>query len=238
MQRLWEVDSARGVAILMMVLSNFLLDLYLFAGCAGCYSGFWFYFARATAVLFVLLVGVSLTLSFSRLKKGDPRKYLKRGVRIFLYGVAITLATWLFFREGTVIFGVLHLIGVSIILAYPLLNRKWLALGLGVIVTVMGFLIENISISNSWLLWLGIKSPGFFSVDYTPLFPWFGVVLIGVFLGNFLFPGGKAIFKENNSIPVKFLAKLGRHSLFIYLVHQPALIIIMMLVLGPFSIPV
>ena len=224
--RLWEVDSARGIAIMMMVLSNFLFDLSLFAGCGWCYSGFWFYFARATAVLFVLVAGISLALSFSRGREFPH--FLKRGLRIFGYGLLITAVTLVLFPGSAIYFGVLHLIGLSIILAYPFLRRKFLGLAAGIVFISLGLILEKIPVGFPWLVWFGLKYPGFFSLDYTPILPWLGVFLVGVFLGNFLFPQGKGT-GSSNSVPIKFLSKLGRNSLFIYLIHQPILVGIVLL---------
>jgi len=234
--RVWKVDAARGIAIIMMVLSNGLFDLHLFAGCEACYSGFWFLFARATAGLFILLVGVSLTLSYARAQeqgKASFRKYLFRGARIVGYGLLITAATWIFLPEGVILFGILHLIGISIILAYPFLRRKAVNLVAGVGIILGGLLLQGVAVSFPWLLWLGLSPAGYYSVDYTPLLPWFGVALLGVFLGNALFPKGRQRFAVPDVAPivVRVLTTLGRRSLFIYLVHQPIIVAVLFLVL-------
>ncbi|GAI30804.1 unnamed protein product, partial [marine sediment metagenome] len=120
-KRFWEVDFLRGIAIIMMVLYHLIYNLSYF----GAYnikanSGFWLYFARTTATIFIFLVGVSLTLSFSKAMKKFKNekelflKYLQRGLKIFSWGLIITLVTWVFLREGYVVFGILHLIGISI----------------------------------------------------------------------------------------------------------------------------
>jgi uncharacterized membrane protein len=74
-------------------------------------------------------------------------------------------------------------------------------------------------------VWLGID-PTFFMLDYWPIFPWFGVVLFGVTAGNALY--GDRSKRAASSIPrpsaVRPLAFLGRHSLVVYLVHQPVLL--------------
>ena len=125
-ERFWEIDFLRGLAIIMMILFHLLYDLDYFGNYTlNVHAGFWLYFARATATIFLLLVGISLTLSFSRatkIKKAGNTlylKYLKRGLKIVSWGFVITLTTWIFLREGFVVFGILHLIGISIILAYP-----------------------------------------------------------------------------------------------------------------------
>ena len=78
-----------------------------------------------------------------------------------------------------------------------------------------------------WLLWLGLKPFGFQSFDYFPMLPWFGVILLGVFAGNLLYPNGKRAFRFPNFPPnplVRLLTFLGRHSLVIYFLHVPVLV--------------
>jgi uncharacterized membrane protein len=227
--RLWEVDAVRGIAIIMMLLSNLLFDFFLFGSCTDCYSGFWFFFARATATLFLLLVGVSLTLSINRSERAYFMKYLKRGIRIFSWGLLITAITLFLVPQGPVFFGILHLIGVSVIISYPLLRKRLLNLFLGIAIILIGFSLMG-ETGPPWLLWF--ISPGTFSVDYTPIFPWFGVILIGVFMGNAIFPQGKSRFPLpdcSRSPPAQFLALLGRKSLFIYFIHQPVFLAILLL---------
>ncbi len=67
------------------------------------------------------------------------------------------------------------------------------------------------------------------SVDYEPLFPWFGVVLAGLGLGLILYPGGVRSFSLPE-IPVRWervLTLPGKHSLLIYIVHQPVIILVL-----------
>lgn len=105
-KRFWEIDFLRGIAVIMMIISNFVFDLTFF--------GFSY--------------PLSLTLSYYRAKKLKLKKlfmkYFKRGMKIFSLGLLITLTTYLYLKEGFIIFGVLHFIGVSIILAYPFLKFK------------------------------------------------------------------------------------------------------------------
>ena len=104
--RLWEIDCARGIAILMMIVFHTVFDLSFFAmypvDVAG---GFWRYFAYTTASLFLLVVGVSLVVSHARAAatlSGFPlaKKFLLRGAGIFALGLLVTLATWLYLHEG------------------------------------------------------------------------------------------------------------------------------------------
>ncbi|MDD1719692.1 MAG: DUF1624 domain-containing protein [Methanoregulaceae archaeon] len=234
-----EVDVLRGVAILMMVTYHSLFDLW-FLGLwqVDVISGFWRGFAYATVTLFLALVGVSLTLSSSVAERKMTRtkyyrKFFERGIFIFGLGMLITGVTWIFVPEGTILFGVLHLIGLSVILSLPFLKRPMLALIAGIVCMIAGILLMQVT-GPGWLLWLGIHPAGFQSLDYTPVLPWFGVVLAGIFLGSTLYPGGVRKFqapdeKINTLAPLGFL---GRHSLVIYLVHQPVILLVLKVFTG------
>ena len=240
-KRFWEIDVLRGLAILMMVTYHLIFDLTYFGVFPfNISSGVWWWFARSTAFIFLFLVGISLTLSYSRQKlmgqkqekKNYFPKYLKRGVKLFFLGLLITLATWIFIPEDFIVFGVLHFIGIAIILEYPFLNKKYLNLILGIIFIIVGFVLAQFTVAYPWLLWLGLKPAGFITVDYFPLLPWLGVVSLGLFAGKTLYPGYKRIFYlpdfSKNPFTVIF-GFLGRHSLLIYLLHQPILIMILYL---------
>ncbi|OYT26551.1 MAG: hypothetical protein B6U97_03530, partial [Candidatus Altiarchaeales archaeon ex4484_96] len=185
--RLWEIDLLRGVAVLGMITYHLAFDLsYFNVADIGLHAALWTMVGRATASVFVFLVGVSLSLSYSRLKlKGGEtkktRRYLLRGLKIFLYGVVITAVTWFFLDEDFVLFGILHLIGSSIILSIPLLDEKPRTLFFAGILLACFFIIPPsfLLTESHWLIWLGFPPQGFSSVDYAPLLPWYGIVLLG-----------------------------------------------------------
>jgi uncharacterized membrane protein len=195
-------------------------------------SGFWFYLARFTASLFLLLVGVSLSLSYSRarlLGQEDRFRFrlMKRSLWIFSLAMGVTLVTYLFIGRGFIVFGVLHLIGVSLLLAYPFLRLHGMNFILGLLFILIGLFLQSLSVDFSWLLWLGLAPWDFRSVDYFPLLPWFGVILMGVAFGDLFYRG----YSRRIPVPdlagsslVSGLAFLGRNSLAIYLAHQPVLI--------------
>ena len=237
--RFIEIDTARGIAILMMVLFHTLFDLSFFSiAPVNVSTGFWRYFAYATATLFLLIVGVSLVVSHDRAaakRSGSAlaKKFLLRGAGIFSLGLLVTAATWLYLGEGFIIFGILHLIGVSVMLSPLFFRFRRYNLIIGSCCILAGFFLTGIY-GPWWLLPFGIHPAGFTSVDYTPLFPWFGVVLIGIGIGNFLYTGGVRQFAVPR-LPDLFsapLAFLGRHSLLIYLVHQPVIIILLGMATG------
>ena len=227
--RFWEVDAARGVAILMMVVYHFAFDLYAFGGYdVDAVSGFWARFADATASLFLFLVGVSLSIS-NRRGGGGFGKYVLRGIRIFGYGMLLT-AIFLVFGMGIVAFGILHLIGVSIVLSYPFLKLRFANLLFGVAVFAAGLYVQTWGPGGSaWLLPFGVVPQGWAMPDYRPLLPWFGVVLVGLFFGNVVYGDGRRPAGLPAAAPVlsRPLLPLGRNSLAIYLVHQPVMIMLL-----------
>jgi len=241
-QRFWEIDVLRGVAIILMVAYHLLFDLTFF----GVYPvDIWSLplrlFRYPVGALFLLLVGVSLTISYARAyenltRQQLRRKFILRGLFIFAGGMVITAATWLYIREGFIVFGVLHLIGLSIILAYPFIELRMSSLFLGVVCIVSGIYLQAmVTVGFPWLLWLGFIPQNFYTLDYYPLLPWFGVVLVGIFLGHSLYKGSIRKF----SLPdysmkktVRGVGFLGRHSLLIYFIHQPILLVLLALLAG------
>ena len=232
------MDAARGVAIIMMIVYHSTYDLDTLGGYEiQSTSGNWALFADVTAGLFLFLVGVSLAISRARTPLTGWRlfgKYLARGLRILAYGVVLTVV-FLVLGIGIVAFGILHLIGVSIILAYPFLRLRFTNLVLGALIFAAGqyVLAQDLYSQSFWLLPFGIVPEGVIMPDYRPLLPWFGVVLIGLFFGNVVYGDGRrpAISEDKAPVLARPLLPLGRNSLLIYLVHQP-IIIALLAVLG------
>jgi len=218
MERFWEIDFTRGTALVMMLASNFITDLQFFTNYSN-FAQFWWWFARIIAFIFIFLVGLSLNISYARAKqegKANFSKFLKRGLFILALGLLITVVTYFAIPQAYIRFGVLHLIGLSIILAYPFLNwKKGIALWIGLSLIVIGLLLP---------------APSFSSVDYFPLLPWFGVVLLGLYFGKLLYKNGERTFKLDLDFKkINPICFLGRNTLWIYLIHQPIFIAILYL---------
>jgi uncharacterized membrane protein len=237
--RFREIDTARGVAILMMILFHTVFDLNFFSVMpVNVSTGFWRYFAMATASLFLLIVGVSLVISRARASQKLSgfeltKKFLYRGAGLFALGMLVTAATWLYLREGFVIFGILHLIGAAVMLSVLFFRFGKYNILFGLAFIGAGFFIGNIP-GPVWFIPLGIYPASFASVDYTPLVPWFGAVLIGMGLGEILYGGGARRFIPPH-MPDRVaepLALLGQYALVIYLIHQPVIILLLAAVTG------
>jgi uncharacterized membrane protein len=231
MKRFWEIDFLRGIAVIMMIVFHFMFDLNYFSLYSfELWSGFWLIFERITALIFIFLVGISLTLSYA--KHPSAIRFVKRGLKIFCCGLLITIATALFLNQGTIFFGVLHFIGTAVILAYPFVKYTYRNIAIGTVLVVIGLYLSTLLFDFPWLMWLGLAPSNFYTLDYFPLLPWFGVVLLGVFVGNKLYKNHKRIFKisEATNPLARSLCFIGRHSLLIYLLHQPMLIGIILLI--------
>jgi uncharacterized membrane protein len=227
-----EIDALRGLAIGLMVIYHCAYDLTLFGYYqANVFSGAWRVFGRVPAILFLLLVGGSLWLSYARraARSGDQvpyRRYLGRGLKILGWGMVITLVSWAYIGQPVILFGILHLIGTATLLAYPFLKMRWLNLLIGGLWIAVGVALNSLPVSHAMLLWLGLRPLDLFQLDYFPLFPWFGVVLLGICAGQWLYPGGSRRFDLPGLDPadrLRPLTWLGRRSLLIYLLHQPFL---------------
>ena len=234
-----EIDTARGIAILMMIVFHTVFDLNFFMiAPVNVATGFWRCFAMATASLFLLVVGISLVVSHARsaAKLSGPaliKKFLFRGAGIFALGLLVTLATWLYLHEGFIIFGILHLIGISVMLSQLFFRFGKYNIFLGMFCIAGGFFIGTVH-GPIWLIPLGIQPASFASVDYTPIIPWFGAVLVGMGVGEFLYSGGIRRFAAPH-LPeriIRPLSFLGRYSLVIYLVHQPVIILLLAAMTG------
>lgn len=214
-----------------MILYHFSYDLAYFVGLfdVGFFRhGVGLTAARLIGGTFIFLAGLSLTLSYGRATGASGQnvfgKYLGRGARVFSYGMVITLVTWIFVPRDMIFFGILHLIGISIILAYPFLKLKLTSVVVGAGCIILGLYLRNFVVESPWLAWIGGR-PGFSTLDYWPIFPWFGVALLGVAAGNALYDRNKRTARTTpQPSAVRPLAFLGRHSLAVYLVHQPVLI--------------
>jgi len=225
------VDAVRGVAIIMMIVYHSTYDLDTLGGYdIQSTTGYWALFADITAGLFLFLVGVSLVISRTRTSLTGWRllgKYLARSLRILAYGMVLTVV-FLALGMGVVAFGILHLIGISIILAYPFLGLRFTNLVLGTLIFAAGqyILAQGLDSQSFWLLPFGVVPEGVIMPDYRPLLPWFGVVLIGLFFGNVVYGDGRrpAVLEDKAPVLARPLLPPGRNSLSIYLIHQPIIV--------------
>ncbi|MCX7923733.1 MAG: DUF1624 domain-containing protein [Clostridia bacterium] len=216
--RIWELDFFRGIALIAMIYFHVIYDMNVIYGYdVNQGSGINFFIGKFAVILFMLLAGVSSSLS---------RSNIKRGVKVLGIAMVITIVTHAYGPQLGIKFGVLHYFGVCMLLA-PLFNRLGAAvlavLGTGVI--LLDRVVENITVSHNLLFPLGIHSSRFFSSDYYPLIPWMGIFLYGMAISKVLYSQKKSVF--NFSIGENIVSKMGRNTLIIYIVHQPVIIAVL-----------
>lgn len=239
-QRYYLIDSLRGAAIISMVIFHLFYDLFvIYIPQSGWISqpltAVW---ERSICVTFILISGISLNFS---------KCAYKRGIVLNICGFIVTTVTVLLIPSEAVWFGILNFLGCAVLILQPLrvyLDKIPPAFG-----TALSFLLYAVTygVPNGfiglfklkffdlpewlyrfkWLSFLGFRSPGFMSTDYFPIIPWIFLFAAGYFLWRFI--------KEINAekyfcFRVPVLDAIGRHSLLIYLAHQPIIMGVCMLI--------
>lgn len=230
--RFWEIDFIRGIAVVLMLFFHTVWDLASFDVILINISSFsWQLFGKSIGFIFIFILGLSLTLSQNKEAQNNSNiwhKFLQRGSILLGLGLLISIVTYFIFDRQYVRFGILHLLGTSIILAYPLLRLSWWHNTIfGCALIVLGNYLLTLGVDYPWFIPFGLMPWDISMVDYYPIFPWFGAVLLGMAAGNLLYYRGDRQFRlEDYSklFLVNWLAFLGRHSLFIYLIHQPIIL--------------
>lgn len=228
-QRAVLLDLFRTVALIGMATFHFMFDLAMFRFVAAetVNFGFWPMWARVVASTFLTLSGFGLYLAYGQ--GIDVRRLAKRLAKIGGAAVLVSIGTWFAVGPQAYVFwGILHMIAFGsvaglLVLHLPALVTLVLAAG----VFWIGWTVALPAFDPAPLLWLGLNASQVFSVDYVPVFPWFSAVLVGVALGRLAVSSGLWARLAAVTVPKgslwDWLAFPGRHSLIVYLVHQPVL---------------
>ena len=232
--RVVAIDALRGAALAAMFTYHFTWDLGYFGFIPSDFPeepGFKAY-GHAIASVFLALVGVSLVLA--RRENFAWRPFFLRFVKIAAAAALVTLGTDYFAPDQVIFFGILHCIAAASIVALPFLRAPWgVILPAALVALVLPLFVASPSLDGSSLQWLGLGAQVPSTLDWRPFFPWFGVVLIGMAAVQ-AFPVGRwpqslAGWKAGHW-PAKSLVWGGRHSLLVYLVHQPVFLALLYVV--------
>ncbi len=228
--RLGGVDALRGGALSLMFVYHFAFDLRFYRVIAADFEHdpFWLGFRALIVASFMALVGVSLVLA-DRAGVAPVRFWRRIGV---IAGCALTVsvASWVMFPPTFIYFGILHCIAVASVLARPLVRRPRIALVIGCAVIAAGFGWSHPVFDAGPLSWIGFVTVKPATEDYVPLAPWAGFVFLGIALGHWLARDAFRALAPVAAAP-GWLQWLGRHSLAIYMVHQPILLGVLWLAL-------
>lgn len=232
-KRLWLPDVLRGAALVNMLAYHALYDwVYVFGHTGGWYD-IWspgcHIWQQYICWSFILLSGFSFPLA---------RRPLKNGLVVAGCAVVLTVVTVGFMPSESIWFGVLHLNAAAVLLTC--LVRPWLQkcpAGLGLAVCAALFALTNqipegylgfetlrlCALPGTWyatnLFWLGLPDlTRFASADYFPLVPWLFLFWCGYFLAGIWHPK-----RGPAPVPLRPLAAVGRHTLLVYMLHQPVI---------------
>lgn len=226
--RLWVLDAAKGVALLGMAAFHLLYDLILFGRLApsDLPPGWLYWHPRLVAGSFILLAGLSLWLAHGAGLRGAA--FGRRLAKIAAAAGLVSVATYLALPSAWVFFGILHAIAAFSLLALPLLRAPlWLVAALAVGVAGLSWVDAPALFNAPALAFLGLADVPPRTVDFEPVVPWFAVFLAGMIAGRVGTRAG--LWRALGRLPAPgaglgLLARGGRHSLVIYLVHQPVLL--------------
>jgi len=229
--RIGGIDALRGLALCLMFVYHFAFDLRFYRVIAADFEHdpFWLAFRALIVTSFMLLVGVSLVLAD---RSGAPPSHFWKRVGIIAgCALAASVGSWIVFPQTFITFGILHCIAVASVIAWPLVRRPALALALGLAVILAAFAWSHPLFDARVWSWVGFTTHKPATEDYVPIFPWAGVVFIGIAVGHAL---GRAAFRPLAPLghAPRWLAFLGRHSLIVYMIHQPLLMGALWLFLG------
>lgn len=218
--RYLELDFIRGIAIILMVVFHTSYDLNYFhfinIDIYNHHSSFWHNLRTIILTLFLGTMGISLSLAYEFTY--NLKKILRQAFSLFVSALSISLVSYLMFPKYYIYFGILHFIFLSFILALPFVRYHYVSLISGIFIIFFSY-IDIINVNPIYNYLQPILSLPAKTKDLMHFFPWFGVVLVGIFIGK------KRLFTFNlikNSLTKK-ITFLGKHSLVIYLMHQPLL---------------
>lgn len=226
------LDELRGLTLISMMLYHGMWDLVFLIGLqAPWYIGMPGHIWQQTICwTFILLSGFCVPLG---------HKTVQRGAVVFGGGILVTLVTWIFMPADLVLFGILTFLGSAMMLTgllRPLLDKvpAWGGMAVSAVLFLLTYEINQGTIglpgvclgsvplgwyANNLTAFLGFPQPGFYSTDYFSLIPWLFLYWVGFFLHKAAVGREEMEALRHSVCPP--LGWLGRHSLLVYLLHQP-----------------
>ena len=225
------IDFIRGLTLISMIFYHGVWDLYYIYGFKwSAYKGLageiW---QKSICITFILLSGFCFRLG---------SRHLKRGLLIFGGGIAVTAVTLLFMRENRIIFGILTFLGTAQLITIPFEKPlKKISPLLGLVISIalftifynvnsgyigvgeLAFKLPGVLYGSLFGTFVGFTEKGFFSTDYFSVLPWLFIYFSGFYIFDIV--GGRNTLKKMPHINIPPVNFIGRHSLLVYLLHQP-----------------
>lgn len=223
--RLIALDLARTAALVGMAVYHLTYDLTTFGWLpeGTSVTGFWALFARAVAGSFIFLAGVSLWLAHGQGIRWPA--FWRRFAKIAAGAAVVTVGTYLAFPQYFVFYGILHSIAVS-----SLIGLAFLRVPAGITLAVAGLVywlprVWRSTLFDGPLAFVGLFGTPPQTVDFLPILPWLAPMLVGIAVGRLMtrFDLWHWLALPETGL-LRRLAWPGRHSLAVYLIHQPVLI--------------
>ena len=224
--RIVVLDLARTAAVIGMVIFHFTFDLELFGHVppGTTFLPFWHYFARLVAGSFLFLSGVSLWLAHGQSIRWPL--FWRRFAMVAGAAALVSIASIWVTPGGLIYFGILHALAAASLIGLLFLRLPVLVtLAAAALAFALPWFAQGSDFQGVWLLWLGLADIRPSMADYVPLLPWLAPCLAGVALAKLATRA--QLWRHLSGTPsfgLKALSFPGRHSLIIYLLHQPLLI--------------
>lgn len=227
--RILAIDWARTAALLAMAAFHFGRDFEVLGLVppGTTFGGLWDLSARGIAGSFLFLAGLSLWLAHGGGIRW--RGYLQRLALLIGAAAAVSVATYLAVPGAWIRFGILHAIAAGSVVSLAFLVVPWpVTAALAGAILWWGPGLALPAFDAPWLIWTGLGTRTPFMMDYEPLVPWLAPMLLGVVAGRIGTTLG--VWRSLAEVPARpgrvaaALAWPGRHSLAVYLIHQPVLL--------------
>jgi uncharacterized membrane protein len=225
-----RLDALRGVAIVWMAAFHFAFDLNHFGYIHQNFytDPFWTVQRSCIVTLFLFVAGIGQAVAWQQ-RQGWSR-FWRRWLQVAGCALLVTLGSWWMFPRSFISFGVLHAIALMLIITR--VTARWGAWlwPLGLVALVLPLFFQHPFFDTRWTDWLGFTTRLPVTEDYVPLFPWLGVMWWGMAAGQWLLRERRQALAGATAPALQPLATLGRWSLSFYMLHQPVLIGLLMLV--------
>lgn len=236
-KRVGILDEVRGITYILMIIYHLYYDLaFVYAMALPEVVHIIFRIVQPLSNIFVFVAGASSVYSSNN---------FKRGAKYFFLAMLLTFVTAIAMPSEAIVFGVLHFLGIAAMI-YGFIGNftEMIPSAVGVVLFSLLFAVTyNLPrgylgfeglfsmqlpkqlYGHFWLYPLGFSTPDFVSSDYFPILPYIFIFLAGASFGVYLKSNRAA--KGFYATRFKGLAFLGRHGLWIYLLHQPVIILIL-----------